>query len=75
MPATKEDVRALVDHLRQEQLDAVYEFIQEMKDTDEGSMTKGEIEGLYDEEAYFSEGENNPFDELQQKDIARKDRL
>ncbi|WP_018923407.1 hypothetical protein [Salsuginibacillus kocurii] len=75
MAVTKEEVRGLIDHLSEEQVESVYEYIQEIRKTGEQELSEGQVKGLYDDEAYLEEGELNPFDDVKSKSVDRDDRI
>ncbi|UCZ54013.1 hypothetical protein LGQ02_04310 [Bacillus shivajii] len=75
MFVTKEDVLRLVDRLTEDELQIVHTFIEEIKEAHEYEMSRGQIEGLHDQDRYLEEGEKNLFDETPNRDLKRRERL
>ncbi|TMW70698.1 hypothetical protein [Alteribacter natronophilus] len=59
MAVSREELYRLVDHLSQSQLDEAQDYILQLKQTGEEELSKGQVEGLYDQDAYLEEGEEN----------------
>ncbi|WP_252314537.1 hypothetical protein [Sinobaca sp. H24] len=63
MAVTREELHQMVDHLTDEDADAVYTYIKELQELKEDELSEGQVNGLYDQDAYFEEGEINPTDD------------
>ncbi|WP_252314052.1 hypothetical protein [Sinobaca sp. H24] len=63
MAVTREELHQMVDHLTDEEADAVYTYIKELQELEEEELSEGQVNGLYDQEAYLEEGEINPDDD------------
>ncbi|PYZ96800.1 hypothetical protein CR205_14055 [Alteribacter lacisalsi] len=60
MAVNREELHRMVDHLSQDQLDEAHDYILQLKQTQEEELSQGQVEGLFDQDAYYEEGEKNP---------------
>ncbi|WP_026691134.1 hypothetical protein [Alteribacter aurantiacus] len=72
MAVSKQELHRMIDHLDQAGLDDVHSYLLELRETEEEELSKGQVEGLYDQDAYFEEGEINPEDMKTNEDVKRR---
>ncbi|MFB4160501.1 hypothetical protein ACE1TF_11495 [Geomicrobium sp. JSM 1781026] len=74
MAVTKEDIHQLVDRLKEDQLDEVYEHVKDLLEGEQVDFTDSEIEGLVDQDEYYKD-EEQASDVQKQQDLSVREKL
>ncbi|MBM7095028.1 MULTISPECIES: hypothetical protein [Alteribacter] len=65
----KQELHRIVDHLDQAELDEVHDYLIQLRNAEEVELSKGQMEGFYDQDEYFEEGEVNEEDVKKREDM------
>ncbi|GAK03843.1 hypothetical protein JCM19037_2198 [Geomicrobium sp. JCM 19037] len=74
MSVTKEDIHQLVDRLKEDQLDEVYEHVKDLLEGEQVDFTDSEIDGLVDQDEYYKD-EEQASDVQKQQDLSVREKL
>ncbi|GAK13437.1 hypothetical protein [Geomicrobium sp. JCM 19039] len=74
MAVTKEDIHQLVDRLKEDQLDEVYEHVKDLLEGEQVDFTDSEIDGLVDQDEYYKD-EERASDVQKQQDLSVREKL
>ncbi|WP_096439359.1 hypothetical protein [Alteribacter populi] len=73
MAETKEIVRTMIDELTEEQAEAVYEYLQELSDTEAMEKAKNKGDGVHEQDLKTKEAGVSVSDDLSYRDRKTKE--